>query len=235
MKEYLKKSAGKIGIALNDQKLLQFEIYYQMLIETNRTMNLTAITEMEDVVLKHFIDSIALVNYISLENRRVVDLGTGAGFPGIPLAILHPDTQFVLIDSLKKRLRFIESVLEKNNMKNVSIVHGRAEDLGQTAQYREKFDICVSRAVASLPVLLELCVPFVKVGGNFISYKSDSVKEELNCAKHALEVLHCDLEKQYEYYIPDRKFYRVLAIFLKKRKLEKMYPRQAGKIKKNSL
>lgn len=244
MKKYLKESAVKAGIELEEEKLEKFGIFYELLLETNKSFNLTAITEMHEVVLKHFVDSIMIEKCFSLSKeiekqccpiKRIADVGTGAGFPGIPLAILYPNIEFVLMDSLKKRLNFIEIVLEKANIKNVTVVHGRAEDLGQNSNYREKFDMCVSRAVASLPVLLELCTPFVKVGGKFVSYKSELLKEELGQSKSALSILHCALERQYEYTIPDSDLYRVLAIFSKEKKLEKKYPRQAGKPKRNPL
>ncbi|MDD7403080.1 MAG: 16S rRNA (guanine(527)-N(7))-methyltransferase RsmG [Butyribacter sp.] len=235
MKDYLKLCAEKLSISLTEEMLAQFEIFYDLLLETNKSMNLTAITEMHEVVLKHFIDSISVSKFIDLSHCKVVDVGTGAGFPGIPLAILYPETEFVLMDSLNKRLNFINMVTEKCRLNNVTTVHGRAEDLGQNQEYREKFDICVSRAVASLPVLLELCTPFVKVNGKFVSYKSESLQLELEKSKNALSVLHCNLEKEYSYSIPDSDFFRVLAVFQKSKKLEKRYPRQAGKPKRNPL
>lgn len=235
MKQYLQKMAEQLEINLTSDMLSKFEIFYNMLLETNKTMNLTAITEMHEVVLKHFIDSIALLNYIELSNKTVIDVGTGAGFPGIPLTILFPNTKFVLMDSLQKRLKFIDSVVDACDMKNVSTIHGRAEDLGHDVNYREKFDICVSRAVAALPVLLELCSPFVKVNGLFVSYKSELLKEELQQSEKALSILRCELMKQYDYTIPDSDFYRVYAVFKKNGALQKKYPRQAGKPKKNPL
>lgn len=244
MKKYLNEIANKVGITLTKEMLIKFEVFYELLIETNKLFNLTAITEVHEVVLKHFIDSIMIEKCFGLNGkmksnscifRKVIDVGTGAGFPGIPMAILYPDIEFVLMDSLKKRLKFIENVLEKAEINNVSLVHGRAEDLGHNLQYREKFDLCVSRAVASLPVLLELCIPFVRVNGKFVSYKSELLKEELGQSKKALSILHCNLEKQFEYIIPDSELYRVLAVFSKEEKLEKKYPRQAGKPKKNPL
>lgn len=235
MKQYLQKMAEQLEINLTSDMLSKFKIFYNMLLETNKTMNLTAITEMHEVVLKHFIDSIALLNYIELSNKTVIDVGTGAGFPGIPLAILFPNTKFMLMDSLQKRLKFIDSVVDACDMKNVSTIHGRAEDLGHDVNYREKFDICVSRAVAALPVLLELCSPFVKVNGLFVSYKSELLKEELQQSEKALSILRCELMKQYDYTIPDSDFYRVYAVFKKNGALQKKYPRQAGKPKKNPL
>lgn len=235
MKEYLKESADKLSIHLTEEQLEQFDIFYKLLIETNKSLNLTAITEMHEVVLKHFIDSIAITKYIDFAEKRVIDVGTGAGFPGIPLAIIVPSAKFVLMDSLQKRLRFIENVIEKCQIENIDTVHGRAEDIGQDLKYREKFDYCVSRAVAVLPVLLELCTPFVKVGGSFVSYKSELLEEEMKQSKKALSVLRCRIGEQYHYSIPDSDFYRVLAVFKKEGKLQKKYPRQAGKPKREPL
>ena len=235
MKEFLKKSASALSIELTDEMLEKFQIYFDFLLETNKSLNLTAITEMKDVVLKHFVDSISIVSYFDLKGKKVIDVGTGAGFPGIPLAILNPDTEFVLADSLKKRLHFIDQVTEKCDLKNVTTVHGRAEDLGQDTMYRERFDYCVSRAVASLPVLLELCIPFVKQNGYFISYKSETLQQELGQAKHAMQKLNRSLYQEYSYTLPETDYYRVLAAFSKNGPLKKKYPRQAGKPKRNPL
>ena len=235
MKDFLKRMAQLSDISLNDKMVSQFLVFYEMLIETNRSLNLTAITEMEDVVLKHFIDSMSISHYYDFDNKSIIDVGTGAGFPGIPLAILYPETKFVLLDSLKKRLHFIDDVLDKCEIDNVTLIHGRAEDFGRDEEYREKFDYCVSRAVASLPVLLELCTPFVKVGGKFISYKSEHLSEELAQSERALSEMNCDLEDELVYSIPNTELYRVFAVFEKKKKLAKKYPRQAGKPKKSPL
>lgn len=235
MKDYLRKSAEKISIELSEKQLEQFNTFYELLIDANKSFNLTAITEMHDVVLKHFIDSIAISKFRNLSGRRVIDVGTGAGFPGIPLAIIYSNTEFVLMDSLKKRLHFIDNAILELGLKNVTTVHGRAEDIGRNPIYREHFDICVSRAVASLPVLLELCIPVVKVGGEFISYKSELLHEEIVKAQKAMKVLHTSLKEQYDYSIPDTDFYRVFAIFSKNGKLEMKYPRQAGKPKKSPI
>lgn len=235
MKKYLKESAEKISIELTENQLEQFNTFYELLIDANKSFNLTAITEMHEVVLKHFIDSIAISKFRNLSDRRVIDIGTGAGFPGIPLAILYTNTEFVLVDSLKKRLHFIDDVLSELGIKNVTTIHGRAEDIGKNSIYREQFDICVSRAVASLPVLLELCIPVVKVGGEFISYKSELLQEEIVKAQKAMKVFHTSLKEQFDYSIPDTDFYRVFAIFSKNGKLEMKYPRQAGKPKKSPI
>lgn len=235
MKTYLAKTAKSIDIHLSERQLEQFDVFYERLIETNKSLNLTAITDMEEVALKHFIDSIALVKYMDMSGKKIIDVGTGAGFPGIPLAIMYPNTRFTLMDSLNKRLKFINQVVEECNMNNITTVHGRAEDLGRQEEYREQFDYCVSRAVAPLPVLLELCTPFVKVGGQFISYKSELMEEELGTAKRAMELLKCRLKEKYSYTIPNSEFYRIFAIFHKTDKLGNKYPRQAGKPKKSPL
>jgi len=235
MKNYLKTSAEKISIELSERQLEQFNVFYELLVNANKFFNLTAITEMHEVVLKHFIDSIAISKFRNLSNSRVIDIGTGAGFPGIPLAIIYPNAEFVLLDSLKKRLNFIDKVLLEIGVKNVTTIHGRAEDVGKNPIYREQFDICVSRAVASLPILLELCIPLVKVGGEFISYKSELLQEEILKAKRAMTILHTTLKEQFNYSIPDTDFYRVFAIFTKDEKLENKYPRQAGKLQKSPL
>ena len=235
MKQYLKKVAADAEIPLTDLMLEKFQLFYELLIETNKSLNLTAITEMKDVVLKHFIDSISLSKFYDLSGCYVIDVGTGAGFPGIPLAIFYQDAEFVLMDSLNKRLQFINQITEKCNLSNITTIHGRAEDIAHASVYREKFDYCVSRAVASLPTLLELCTPFVKVGGKFISYKSELLQEELEQSKNALKILQCVLEKKQDYSIPNTNYYRVFASFEKKKELSKKYPRQAGKPKRNPL
>ena len=235
MEDYLSHVADLSDLSLTNQMIRRFSIFYEMLIETNKSMNLTAITDMEAVVLKHFIDSVMLSKYFDLSECSVIDVGTGAGFPGIPLAIFYSNAEFVLLDSLKKRLRFIDQVLEKCELNHVTLIHGRAEDFGRDEMYREQFDFCVSRAVASLPVLLELCTPFVRVGGKFISYKSEQLAEELEQSKNALSILKCKLNQEIPYHIPDTDYSRILAVFNKKNKIGKQYPRQAGKPKRSPL
>lgn len=235
MKKYLMESANAIGISLSDRQLEQFSIFYEHLIETNKSLNLTAITEMHEVVIKHFVDSIAVTKYVDLSGKKVIDIGTGAGFPGIPLAILLPNTQFTLMDSLSKRLHFIEQVKEMCGIENVETVHSRAEDLGQNPAYREQYDFCVSRAVAALPVLLEYCIPFVKKGGMFISYKSEMMDEEIKQSENAQKILKCKLKETYSFTLPESEYYRTFAVFEKTDILQKKYPRQAGKPKRNPL
>ena len=226
MKDFLKQEADASGIVLTDDMLCKFEIFYRELIKANRYMNLTAITDQEEVVLKHFIDSMAVSAFYDFSGASIIDIGTGAGFPS---------AEFVLLDSLKKRLHFIETVLELCEMENVRLLHGRAEDFGKDAGYREQFDFCVSRAVASMPVLLELCTPFVKVGGVFVSYKSELLKEELEESQHAMKELRCSAPREHRYVLPDTDFYRVYAAFKKEEATPSKYPRQAGKPKKKPL
>lgn len=235
MIEYLEKIATEKEIKLSEPQMQQFQIFYDFLMETNKSLNLTAITDEKEVVQKHFLDSILLSKYIDLRESKVIDVGTGAGFPGIPLAILYPDTKFVLMDSLMKKLKFINAACEKCGIRNVETVHGRAEDIGKNQNYREQFDYCVSRAVASLPTLLELCIPLCKVKGQFISYKSELLDKELPKAKIAMKELNCILKDKYNYTIPDTDFYRVLAIFEKNGKTKMKYPRQAGTPKRKPL
>ena len=235
VKEILKKATSEIGINLNDTQLDKFQKYYEILIERNKVMNLTAITEVNDVVTKHFVDSISLINYFDLNNKKIIDVGTGAGFPGIPLAIILENTEFTLMDSLNKRINFLNDVIELCELNNVTTIHSRAEDLGRNVEYREKFDICVSRAVANLSTLLEYCIPFVKVGGSFISYKSGNVDEELDASKSAQTKLSCIIDKKISFTLNGTDMSRSFVKFDKKGTLSKKYPRQAGKPKKEPL
>lgn len=219
MKELLYNTALETGINLTDIQLEKFQIYYNLLIETNKVMNLTSITEEKDVVLKHFIDSLAIKNYIDISNGRVIDIGTGAGFPGIPLAIIYNDTQFTLMDSLNKRINFINTVMEECKLYNIETVHSRAEDLGHNNVYREKYDYCVSRAVAAIPVLLEYCIPFLKTGGKFISYKSEKAEEEISLSGNAQKSLDADLIN-YIVLIYQEQIFQENLLFLKKLKLQ---------------
>ena len=231
MKELLYNTALETRINLTDK----FQIYYNLLIETNKVMNLTSITEEKDVVLKHFIDSLAIKNYIDISNGRVIDIGTGAGFPGIPLAIIYNDTQFTLMDSLNKRINFINTVMEECKLYNIETVHSRAEDLGHNNVYREKYDYCVSRAVAAIPVLLEYCIPCLKTGGKFISYKSEKAEEEISLSGNAQKKLGCRFDKLYSFDLPGTDISRKFVVFEKIKTTNRAYPRQAGKPKRSSL
>lgn len=234
MKKYLSDCASKIEVEITEYQLEQFELFYQLLMEKNKVMNLTAITEIEQVVMKHFIDSIAILKYVQLDGKSVIDVGTGAGFPGIPLAIMCPETTFLLLDSLHKRIKFIEEVVSSCHLSNVSLIHSRAEDGGREKTLRENYDICVSRAVANMSVLLEYCSPFVKPGGQFISYKSGDILEEVDLSKRAQTELSCNLNQIIRFDLLED-MNRSFVIFDKVKCLSKKYPRQPGKVKKDPL
>ena len=214
---------------LSSAQLAQFETYYAMLADWNTRVNLTAITAPEDVAKKHFLDSLAAAPYLK-PNASIVDVGTGAGFPGLPLLIFRPDLKVTLMDSLQKRLVFLEAVLKELKL-TAELAHARAEDAGQNPKYREKFDVALTRAVSALPVLCELTLPLVKVGGRSIAYKGDSV-EELAASKNALSVLHATAERVV---IPADYGARELVILTKNGTTPKQYPRKAGTPAKNPL
>ena len=221
------KGLADLGISLNETQIKQFLDYYELLVETNKVMNLTAITEFDEVIEKHFLDSLSLCRIYDLNREiRVLDLGTGAGFPGVPLKIAFPQIRLVLADSLNKRIKFLENVVGELSLQNVSCVHGRAEEMGRNKGYREQFDLCVSRAVANLSSLSEYCIPFVKEGGAFISYKSGEIEEEANAAKKAISVLGGELREIYKFDLYEQK--RSFVIIDKKKKTPKAYPRKAG-------
>lgn len=221
------KGLADLGISLNETQIKQFLDYYELLVETNKVMNLTAITEFDEVIEKHFLDSLSLCKIYDLNREiRVLDLGTGAGFPGVPLKIAFPQIRLVLADSLNKRIKFLENVVGELSLQNVSCVHGRAEEMGRNKEYREQFDLCVSRAVANLSSLSEYCIPFVKEGGAFISYKSGEIEEEANAAKKAISVLGGELREIYKFDLYEQK--RSFVIIDKKKKTPKAYPRKAG-------
>lgn len=230
------KDLKELHLSLSDKQLDQFLTYYEMLVEKNKVMNLTAITEFDEVMKKHFIDSLSLVKVCDLSGSlSVIDVGTGAGFPGIPLKIAFPNLKLTLLDSLHKRVGFLQEVIEKLGLQNAEAVHGRAEDFAKPGQLRESFDLCVSRAVANLSTLSEYCLPYVKVGGKFISYKSDKVNEELEgskteieTAEHAIFVLGGKLTEQREFMLPSSDICRNLIVIEKSRPTPKQYPRKAG-------
>ena len=214
---------------LSAEQLAMFETYYAMLDDWNTRVNLTAITEPEDVAKKHFLDSLTAAPYLK-PNASIVDVGTGAGFPGLPLLIFRPDLKVTLMDSLQKRLVFLEAVCKELKLK-AELVHARAEDAGQNPKYREKFDVALTRAVSALPVLCELTLPLVKVGGTSIAYKGDSA-QELAASGNALSVLHATAERVV---IPADYGARELVILTKNGTTPKQYPRKAGTPSKNPL
>ena len=234
--ERLREKAAAFGIELSDHQLEQFETYYEMLVEKNKVMNLTAITEKNEVIDKHFADSLALIKSgVSLTGQKILDLGTGAGFPGIPLKIAFPELEIVLLDSLNKRIKFLNEVIEALGLEKITAIHGRAEDFAKQKKYREQFDYVVSRAVANMSTLLEYCTPFLKVGGQFISYKSGKVEEELSGAQNAMKILGCKLNISIDFQLPNTDMDRKFVIYDKINKCAKKYPRQGGKPRKEPL
>lgn len=227
--ERLREKAAAFGIELSDHQLEQFETYYEMLVEKNKVMNLTAITEKNEVIDKHFADSLALIKSgVSLTGQKILDLGTGAGFPGIPLKIAFPELEIVLLDSLNKRIKFLNEVIEALGLEKITAIHGRAEDFAKQKKYREQFDYVVSRAVANLTVLSEYCLPYVKVGGCFIPYKSGEIDEELNNSKKAVQILGGKIEEVVKFQLPDTDIGRSFVKIKKNKNTAKKYPRKAG-------
>lgn len=227
--EQLNQEMEKLNILLTERQINQFYQYYEILIEWNQIMNLTAITEMRDVIRKHFVDSLTLIMAVpELKNQRasLVDVGTGAGFPGVPLKIVFPDLQITLMDSLNKRIRFLNTVTEQLALKGIMTVHGRAEDLAHKKEYRESFDYCVSRAVANMATLSEYCIPFVKPGGIFIAYKSGKIEDELKTAEKAIRILGGKTESVVRFSLEEGD--RTLIEIKKAGKTDKKYPRKAG-------
>lgn len=224
--EMLEKSKI-LGVRFSVEQIEQFYKYMNLLIEWNEKMNLTAITEPKEIILKHFIDSITILKYID-DNSKLVDVGTGAGFPGVPLSIMNPTLKITLVDSLNKRLIFLEEVVKELNLKNIEIVHARAEEFGKNKNYREKFDVATSRAVANLATLSEYLVPLVKIDGKIISMKASNAKEEINDAKKAIEVLGGKIEKIEEFDLPESDIGRTIIIIDKNKCTPAKYPRKAG-------
>lgn len=225
--EEMSKKSKILGVRFSVEQIEQFYKYMNLLIEWNEKMNLTAITEPKEIILKHFIDSITILKYID-DNSKLVDVGTGAGFPGVPLSIMNPTLKITLVDSLNKRLIFLEEVVKELNLKNIEIVHARAEEFGQNKNYREKFDVATSRAVANLATLSEYLVPLVKIDGKSISMKAANAKEEINDAKKAIEVLGGKIEKIEEFDLPESDIGRTIIIIDKNKCTPAKYPRKAG-------
>lgn len=217
------------GISLSDHQLQQFGKYFQMLVEWNEKMNLTAITDAPSVYLKHFYDSITAAFYTDLTgNKSICDVGAGAGFPSIPLKICFPDLAVTIVDSLNKRITFLTELAEALELNNVNFIHSRAEDFGQNTKYREQFDIVTARAVARLSVLSELCLPLVKEGGIFISMKGAAAEEELQDAIKAINILGAELVEKFSFNLPMEESERNIFILNKVKKTPKKYPRKPG-------
>lgn len=234
--ELLENGLKNFNIDVNDTMLEKFEKYREILVEYNKNMNLTGITEQREVYIKHFLDSVAIFKdgYI-MDGLSVIDVGTGAGFPGIPYKICNPTIKLTLLDSLNKRINFLKEVCTNIGFDDVEFVHGRAEDFGQNEDFREKFDIATARAVANLPVLLELCIPFVKVGGFFICLKGPNAENEVEEAKNAMDVLDVKLVENIEVSLPDEELKHRILVFKKIKETLGKYPRKAGKLSKKPL
>ena len=219
----------KMNIRLTDDQKSQFDLYYELLIEWNRVMNLTGITDYDEVNLQHFTDSLTISRIIDMAQiNTLIDVGTGAGFPGIPIKIAFPHIKVYLLDSLNKRIKFLNEVIKKLGLKNIYAFHGRAEDFAKDRQYREKFDVCVSRAVANLSTLSEYCIPFVKTGGYFVSYKGGDSDEEVVRSENAITLLGGEIENTDRFFLPDTDMGRTLIKIRKRKSTPNRYPRKAG-------
>ena len=226
----------KLNILLEDEQVNQFYKYMNLLIEWNKNINLTAITEPSDIILKHFIDSIYVSKYIEIPaNSSIIDIGTGAGFPGIPLKIIRKDLNITLLDSLNKRIMFLDNVINNLDLKDISAIHGRAEEMGKNKKYREMFDYAISRAVANLTVLSEYMIPFVKLGGKSICMKGGNIKEELENSQKALGILGGNLLHVEEFNLLDTDIKRSLIIIEKCKITPIKYPRKPGTPAKDPL
>ncbi len=235
-KQFLQAEAAKAALVLDEKQLAGFERYFQLLVEWNEKMNLTAITQADEVALKHMIDSLTCLDPdVFLPGASVIDVGTGAGFPGLPLKIYREDLQLTLLDSLQKRLTFLATVLAEVGIDDVRLVHHRAEDGARDKKLREMFQVAVSRAVARLPVLVELCLPFVKPGGYFVALKGAQYKEEIEEAQYAISLLGGKLEKVQPVQLPGLEDIRAVLYIRKIKKTAAAYPRKAGLPEKKPL
>lgn len=225
----LEEGCTAYGITLTEAQKEQFVRYYELLVEWNKVMNLTGITEFQEVLTKHFLDSLSIVKTVDMKNiHTCIDVGTGAGFPGIPLKIAFPHLQITLLDSLKKRLNFLDTVIGELKLEGIYTVHGRAEDGARKVEHREQYDLSVSRAVSRLAALCELCMPYVREGGYFISYKSGKAQEELTEASKAISVLGGKVKSAEDFQLYGTDMERTFVVIEKKKKTPKQYPRKAG-------
>ena len=225
----LEEGCRELGITLDEIQKKQFTDFYEYLVEKNKVMNLTGITEFQEVLVKHFLDSLACVKAVDMMRiKRIMDIGTGAGFPGVPLKIAFPHLEACLLDSLKKRVNFLEETFQMLKLENITAIHGRAEEYAKNKQYRETYDLCVSRAVSNLATLSEYCLPYVKTGGYFISYKSGTVQEEVEQAQKAVKILGGKIQDVVYFQLPDSEIQRSLVVIEKIKATPGRYPRKAG-------
>jgi len=234
--DILNEASNNEGLKFDQKKYDQFMLYKDLIKEWNEKINLTAIKEDEAIVKKHFIDSMKVFKFDQLKNaKNVIDIGTGGGFPGIPMKIIKPEVNIVLLDSLNKRIIFLNEVINRLDLKNIKAIHGRAEDFAKEKQYREKFDVAVSRAVANLTVLSEYCIPYVKVGGYFVAMKGPAVEEEIKLSKNAIRMLGGQIEHIEKVQIEGSDLNHNLVIIKKISQTHKKYPRKAGMVTKDPL
>ena len=234
--DILNEASNKVGLQYNIKKHEQFMRYKELIKEWNEKINLTAIKEDEEIVKKHFIDSMKVFEFRKLKNaKNIIDIGTGGGFPGIPMKIINPEINIVLLDSLNKRINFLNEVIRDLQLDNIKTIHGRAEDFAQQAQYREKFDVAISRAVANLTVLSEFCIPYVKVGGYFVAMKGPAVEEEIKQSTNAIKLLGGRIEHIEKVEIEGSDLNHNLVIISKIAKTHNKYPRKAGMVTKDPL
>ena len=227
--QILEQKLGELGIKQDQNQLERFHKFYQLLIEWNKVMNLTGITEYEDVVEKHFVDSLSIIKAIDLSRiHTVIDVGTGAGFPGIPLKIAFPHLRVVLLDSLNKRIKFLDEVISQLGLTEIRTIHGRAEEYARKEEYREQFDLCVSRAVSNLSTLSEYCLPYIQVGGIFVPYKSGEIDDEVEQSKKAVRILGGNIKDVMKFELPGTDIHRSFVLIHKEQHTQKKYPRKAG-------
>jgi len=224
-KQLLKDLSKKINVELTDNQINQFEKYQDLLLEWNEKINLTAITEENDIIIKHFVDSLTVAKYFK-DNDKIIDVGTGAGFPGIPLKIANKTLKVTLLDSLNKRIIYLNDVIEKLDLLDIETIHGRAEELSRNIKYREQYDVVTARAVANLKTLSEYCIPFVKLNGYFVCMKGSNIEEELTIAKEHIRELGCQIVEIVEFVLPETDMKRNIIIMKKIKNTDKKYPRK---------
>lgn len=233
-KELIKLKFKELQIEIQEKQIMQFYQYMNLLMEWNDKINLTSIIEPKEIIEKHFIDSLTVIKQIE-KHAKIIDIGTGAGFPGIPIKIIYPEAKIILVDSLRKRINFLNTVINEIALKDVKTIHSRAEDLGKDIEYREKFDISIARAVSPLNTLIEYLIPFVKISGKCICMKGPNSNDEIEKSERAIRILGGEIEKIEEFVIPETQIRRKIIIIKKIVETDKKYPRKAGIPSKNPL